>query len=161
VPISEDSADYFLKLDGIEGECADPTHKGELRIATFSKAVANPHERGAGMAVGPPVCDDVRFTMRVDRAYPGLLQASMNNQLLKKVVLTCRKAGKDAREYLKITLSDVMISSCRLTASPDSNPIPMVHFSLNFAQIQEEYRSQKAAGTLGGSIMYSFTLKKA
>ena len=113
------------------------------------------------MAVGPPVCDDVRFTMRVDRAYPGLLQASMNNQLLKKVVLTCRKAGKDAREYLKITLSDVMISSCRLTASPDSNPIPMVHFSLNFAQIQEEYRSQKAAGTLGGSIMYSFTLKKA
>jgi type VI secretion system secreted protein Hcp len=75
--------------------------------------------------------------------------------------LTCRKAGKDAREFLKITLSDVMVSSCRLASSPDDNPLPMLHFSINFAQIQEEYRAQKAIGTLGGSIMYSYTLKKA
>ncbi len=159
--MSEDSADYFLKIDGIEGECADPAHKRELRIVTFSKAVSNPHERGGGMPISAPVCDDVRFTMRVDRAYTGLLIASMQNQLLKKVILTCRKAGKDAREYLIITLSDVMVSSCRLTGSPDSNPIPMLHFSLNFAQIQEEYRAQKGIGTLGGSLMYSYTLKKA
>ena len=159
--MSEDSADFFLKVDGIEGECADPAHKRELRILTFSKAVSSPHERGGGMPISAPVCDDIRFTMRVDRAYPGLLITSMQNQILKKVVLTCRKPGKDAREYLKITLSDVMVSSCRLTGSPDGNPIPMVHFSMNFAQIQEEYRAQKGIGTLGGSLMYSYTLKKA
>jgi len=159
--MSEDSADFFLKVDGIQGEGGDPGHRDELRILSFSKAASSPHERGGGMALSPPVCDDIRFTMRVDRAYPGLLQTSMNNLVLKTVVLTCRKAGKEAQQYLKITLSDVMISSCRLTASPDSNPIPMVHFSLNFAQIQEEYRAQKGLGTLGGSIMYSYTLKKA
>ena len=34
------AVDYFLKLDGIEGESADLTHKGEIDVLSFSWAEA-------------------------------------------------------------------------------------------------------------------------
>ena len=33
--------DAFLKLDGIEGESNDKTHKGEIEISSYSWGVAN------------------------------------------------------------------------------------------------------------------------
>ena len=30
------TSDYFLKLDGIDGESIDDKHKGEIEVASFS-----------------------------------------------------------------------------------------------------------------------------
>jgi hypothetical protein len=42
-----------------------------------------------------------------------------------------------------------------------SNPLPTLSFSFNFAQIEEEYKTQKADGSLSGAIKYSYSIPKA
>ena len=40
--------DAFLKIDGIEGESNDKTHKGEIELSSFSWGVSNAGCRGVG-----------------------------------------------------------------------------------------------------------------
>jgi len=154
-------ADFLLKLDGIEGECQDLKHQGELQISTYRRGRTSPREVGSGRPSGEAIWDDAQFTMRVDKSFPKLLQACGQNQILKKVVLTCRKAGgagssgQPGQEYLIVTLTDVMISSCRLHGSPDADPNPVVEFSMNYATIQEDYCAQATGGFLKGAVSYS------
>ena len=55
---------------------------------------------------------DLHFTHYMDAASSGLFQAATQGIHFDKALLTVRKAGgKDALEYLKITLEDVLVSS--------------------------------------------------
>jgi type VI secretion system secreted protein Hcp len=101
--------------------------------------------------------EDFKFVMKVNRASPLLMKACAMNQLVKKAVLVCRKAGKEQHEYLKITLGDVLVSFYQTGGSQD-NIVPVDHCSLTFAQIEIEYKEQKADGTLGGTVVAAYDL---
>jgi len=74
--------------------------------------------------------------------------------------LICRKAGKDQQEFLKITMSDVLVSSFQTGGSGSSDIVPTDQISLNFAKIEFEYKEQKADGTLGGGINAGWNVKE-
>jgi type VI secretion system secreted protein Hcp len=154
--------DLFLKIDGIEGECQDQKHKGELQIVAFHKGVTNAGASGIGgvEGSGSSVWQDAVFTMRADKAMPKLFTACATGERVKKAVLTFRKAGKGQQEFLKITFSDALVSRFEMNGTRDADAVPMVHFAFNFAQIEEEYRTQKADGSLTGAIKYSFAVGK-
>jgi type VI secretion system secreted protein Hcp len=95
---------------------------------------------------------ELRCFKGVDRASPVIMQALRTNETVKKATLTCRKAGKEQHEYLKIT-----IQNGRLTAySVDTEgPTPTEALSFSFKKIEVEYREQRQDGLLGGSVLYA------
>jgi type VI secretion system secreted protein Hcp len=147
------AVDYYLKIDGIDGESSDSKHKGEIEIDSFSWGVTN----GAsvtgtgGLSAGRAQVQDIHFTAKVSKASPKLKLACASGQHLKKAVLVCRKAGKDQQEFLKYVFSDVLVSSYQIGGSGHGDVLPMDQFSLAFAKVEQEYKEQKADGTLGAA----------
>ena len=102
---------------------------------------------------------DFHFVMKVNKASPKLMLACANGEHIKKAVLTCRKAGKDQQEFLKVTLSDLLVSSYQTGGSGHGDIVPIDQISLNFSKIEIEYKEQKADGTLGGTVKAGWDVK--
>jgi type VI secretion system secreted protein Hcp len=154
--------DYFLKIDGIDGESQDKTHKSEMQLLSFSwgETNAGTFSAGGGGGAGKVQMQDFHFTMNVNKSSPKLFLACANGEHLKKAVLTARKAGKDQQDYLKVTFSDLLVSSFQTSGNADANHLPIDQISLNFAKLEMEYKEQKADGSLGGAIKATYDLKQ-
>jgi len=155
------AVDYFLKIDGIEGESADHKHKAEIDVESWSwgETNAGSHSGGGGGGGGKVAMQDFHFVMHVNKATPKLMLACATGDHIPKAVLVCRKAGKDQQEYLKVTLSDLLVSSYQTGGSSSSDVIPVDQISMNFAKIEFEYKEQKADGTLGGAVKAGYDVK--
>src|SRR5262252_6314875 len=107
------AVDYFLKIEGIDGESFDSKHKGEIDIHSWSWGATQQgaHAAQGGGGAGKVSMQDFHFTMNVNKATPKLMLACASGEHIPKAVLTCRKAGKEQQEYLKVTLTDLLISS--------------------------------------------------
>jgi type VI secretion system secreted protein Hcp len=156
------AVDYFLKIDGIDGESQDSKHKGEIELSSwsFGATQSGTHSAGGGGGAGKVSMQDFHFVMNVNKASPKLLLACATGEHIKKAVLTCRKAGKEQQEFVKYSFSDFLVSSYQTGGSGSSEVIPMDQISLNFAKIEFEYKEQKADGTLGGSVKAGYDLKQ-
>jgi type VI secretion system secreted protein Hcp len=168
--------DYFLKIDGIEGESADAKHKGEIDIESFSWGATNNASaaHGGGGGSGKVSVQDFHVVMHFNKASPQLFLAAASGGLFQKAVLTARKAGKEQQDFLKWTFSDCLVSSYQTggnsVAVPESvsgaeEPSPEVtaarnadlgapvdEFSLDFAKLEVSYQTQNADGALGPAV---------
>ncbi len=80
------------------------------------------------------------------------MQACASGEHFKQAILISRKAGQDRTEFLKVTLSAVVISSYSIETTPtDKNPI-LDRIAITFEKIEFEYRESKTDGTLGPVI---------
>lgn len=149
------TVDYFLKIDGVDGESTDDKHKGEIELESFSFGATNSgsFSSGGGGGSGKVVMQDFHFVKKVDKASAKLFTACCTGEHLKTATLTCRKAGKDQQEFLKIILSPVLVSSFQDGGSAGSDIIPMDQVALNFGKVEFKYKEQKPDGTLGGEIV--------
>jgi len=153
--------DYFLKLDGIQGESPDHKHKNEIQLLSWSWGESNGGagaHGGGGSGAGKVAMQDFHFVMAVNKASPKLMLACADGEHIKKGVLTCRKAGKDQQEYLVVTMTEVLVSSYQ-TGGNESQPLPTEQISLNFSKIEFDYKEQKADGTLGASVKAGWDVK--
>jgi type VI secretion system secreted protein Hcp len=156
------AVDYFLKIEGIDGESMDAKHKGEIDLESWSwgESQSGTHSAGGGGGAGKVSMQDFHFVMRVNKSSPKLLLACANGEHFKKAVLTCRKAGKEQQEFLKITFSDLLVSSFQTGGSGHGDIVPMDQISVNYSKIEYEYKEQKPDGTLGGAIKAGWDLKQ-
>ncbi len=154
--------DYFLKIDTIEGESQDKTHKNEIQLMSFSwgETNAGTFSSGGGGGAGKVQMQDFHFVMNVNKASPKLFLACANGQHIKSAILTARKAGKDQQDYLKCTFSDLLISSFQTSGQADAGHLPLDQISFNFAKVEIEYKEQKADGSLGGTIKAHYNPKE-
>src|SRR5262245_24784756 len=118
--------DAFLKIDGIEGESADAKHKGEIDVSSFSFGAnqTGTFATGGGGGAGKVSIHDIQVTHKLSKASPKLMEACCTGQHIKKAVLVCRKAGGDQQEFLKITMSDVLVSSWHGGANHAGDEVP-------------------------------------
>ena len=153
--------DYFLKIDGIDGESHDSKHKGEIQLESwsFGETQTGTSAMGGGMGAGKVQMGDFHFVMRVNKSSPKLFLACATGEHIKKAVLTVRKAGKEQQEYLKWTFSDLLVSSFQTGGSAASDVVPLDQISINFSEVQIDYKEQKADGTLGGAITTKYNVK--
>jgi type VI secretion system secreted protein Hcp len=153
------AVDYFLKIDGIEGESTDDRHKGEIEILSFSwgETNAGTHAAGGGGGAGKVSMQDIHFTMKMNKASPKLFLACATGEHIKEAVLVARKAGGDQQEYLKVKFTDLLVSSYQTGGS--SGDVPTDSFSLNFSKIEFEYKPQNPDGTLGAPVKAGYDLK--
>jgi type VI secretion system secreted protein Hcp len=155
------ASDYFLKLEGVEGESADAKHKGEIQLESFSFGVSQmgAHGAGGGGGAGKASFQDLHFVMKANKASPKLFLMCATGEHIKKAVLTARKAGKDQQEYYQVTLSDLLVSSFQTGGSSHGDVVPTDQLSLNFAKIEFEYKPQKEDGTLGAAVKAGYDVK--
>jgi len=154
--------DYFLKIDTIPGESTDSKHKTEIDVLSFSfgESQAGTMAFGGGGGAGKVQMQDFHFMMNVNKASPKLFLACATGEHIKSAILTARKAGKDQQEYLKVTFTDLLISSFQTNGDAHANSLPVDAISLNFSEIEIEYKDQTAAGQLGGSTKVKYSLKE-
>ena len=148
------AVDYFLKIEGYDGESKDSKHGGEIDVESWSwgETQSGTHGAGGGGGAGKVSMQDFHFVMKINKASPKLILACASGEHIKKAVLTCRKAGKDQQEFLKITMSDALVSSFQTGGSGGSDIIPTDQLSLNYAKIEFEYKPQKPDGTLDAAV---------
>src|SRR5690349_21898521 len=154
--------DYFLKLEGIDGESEDKTHSKEIHIESwsFGEQQSGTMAHGGGGGAGKVQMHDFHFVMRSNKASPKLFLACASGEHIKKAVLTCRKAGKDQQEYLKWTFTELLVSSYQTGGSAHSDVVPLDQISINFTEAQIDYKEQKADGTLGGAVTTKYNVKQ-
>ncbi|HTE22405.1 MAG TPA: type VI secretion system tube protein Hcp [Candidatus Limnocylindria bacterium] len=159
-PAAKAEGDYFLKLDGIEGESTDDKHKGEIEIHSFSWGVSQQGTggQGGGGGTGKANAQDFHFTSNTSKASPKLFTTSASGKHIKEAILTVRKAGKGQQEYYKITMEDVLISSYQNGGSNGTAPTDQV--SVNFAKLKVEYLQQKPDGSLGDPVIGAWDFKQ-
>ncbi|UVT18907.1 MAG: type VI secretion system tube protein Hcp [Nitrospira sp.] len=151
--------DYFLKIDGIEGESTDARHKGEIALDAWSFGGTAGSVEGKpsgptrpGIASGRFNAQDFQFTAKASKASPKLFEACATGMRLRDVTLFARKAGDEKQEYLRIRLTDVVISSYQQGGSSGVSDAPVEQVACNFARIEIEYKEQSPDGSLGGSV---------
>jgi len=181
--------DAFLKLDGIKGESADAKHKGEIDVESFSWGVSQTgvSATGGGGGAGKVQVHDFTIIKKTDASSPLLMLNCANGAHIKEATFTVRKAGGEQLEYLKIKLTDVLVSShkskggarvslgftfatiftTRIGSEPkpdlahqSGDEIPLEQITLNFAKIEFSYQPQGADGKAqGGPILAGWDVK--
>jgi len=150
--------DYFLKIDGIDGESKDDKHKNEIDIQSwsFGASQSGSMAAGGGGGAGKVSFQELSITKSMDKSSPKLFEALATGKHLKEVKLVLR--GSSSVEYLTITLTDVMISSYS-TGGSSGDDRPTESVSLNFAQIKMSYVEQDASGRAGAATEFGWDLK--
>ena len=155
------SVDYFLKIEGIDGESEDGDHKGWIDVLSWSwgETQTGSMAYGGGGGAGKVSMQDFHFTMRVCKGSPKLLEACASGEHFAKADLVARKAGKTQVKFLKMKFSDLLVSSFQTGGTGSGDPVPIDQISLNYAKIEYEYAPQNKDGTLGGYIRAGWDLK--
>ena len=154
------AADMFLKISGIDGESQDSSHSGEIEISSYSLGVSQQGTMGSGMGggAGKARFSDLHVTKRLDKASPNLFVACATGKHIDSALLTVRKAGGDQVEYLKVTMTDCIVSSYQESGAEGAIPLESVSF--NFAKVKFEYSPQNADGSLAAAITGGYDVKK-
>ena len=146
------AVDAFLKLDGIDGESQDESHKGEIDVLSWSwgGSSTGSFDIGGGGSSGKASFQDIAITKYYDKASPNLMKKLADGTHIKEATLFARKAGgSSAIEFLKIKLKDVIITSVSLGGSGGDDRY-VEQISLAFAEFEVAYQAQKNDGAKDG-----------
>ena len=142
--------DMFIKIGELKGEARDKTHKEEIDVLAWSWGMSNAGSAhiGGGGGAGKVSVQDLSFTKWIDKSSPELMLACCNGKHFPQAMLIVRKAGEKPLEYLKIKLTDVLITSVSTGGSGGEDRLTE-NVTLNFAKVNVDYEEQTATGTGG------------
>jgi type VI secretion system secreted protein Hcp len=156
--------DSFLKLDGIKGDASDSKHKDEIEVFSFhwGATQTGTSSHGTGGGSGKVNVSDFSFVKKIDKSSPVLFQKCATGEHIKDGLFVVRKAGGTQLEYLKIKLTDILISSYRPGGSAHgADEIPLEEVSLNFSKVEFDYQPQGQDGkAAGGPVHGGWDLKQ-
>jgi type VI secretion system secreted protein Hcp len=155
------AVDFFLKLDGIDGESTDSHHKDEITVLSFSwggsqvTAVAGTGGSGAGKVN----LSELSIMKIFDKASPKLFKALCGGTHIKTGTLTASKAGGDGKPFIKIDLEELFVTSLQASGSSE---VPTESVSFSYNKIKMEYSKQNEQGvlTVAGSVTYDLKQNK-
>jgi type VI secretion system secreted protein Hcp len=149
--------DYFLKIEGLDGESLDDKHKNEIHVDSFHLGVANhgSGHQGSGSGSGRAMVHDLHMTKQTDKASPNLFIACCNGKHFTKATLTVKKAGEHPHAYLIYKMDNVLISSFNSKSHPGGD-IAQETLSLNFTKVEMSYVPQNKDGTAGAKVVKTY-----
>ena len=156
------AVDYFLKISTIPGESKDSKHTNEIDVFNWSwgETQTGTFAGGGGGGAGKVSMQDFHFVMKTNKASPKLLLACACGEHITEATLTCRKAGTEQQEYMKIKFSDLLISSFQIGGSASGDEIGSDQCSFNYSKIEYQYCEQNTVGGgLQGPILAGYDLK--
>ncbi|HXK02447.1 MAG TPA: type VI secretion system tube protein Hcp [Verrucomicrobiae bacterium] len=156
--------DAFLKLDGIKGESTDSKHKDEIDVLSFHWGAqqTSAHSSGTGSGSGKVDVSPFSIVHKTDKSSPVLFQKCCTGEHVKDGLFVVRKAGGTQLEYLKIKMTDILISSVRPGGSSHgADEIPLEEVSFTFSKVEVDYQPQGPDGKAqGGPVHGGWDLKQ-
>lgn len=147
----------FIKFDGIEGESTHKDHKGEIELLSWSWGLTNSGSAGGGgSGVGKATPQELRVVHRYDKASPLLAKAAASGRHLSTAMLSSRKAGEGQKDFLKITMKEVFITS---VAAHDDGSGASEELAMRYGSIDFSYAPQTAKGSLGTPVAFNWNVK--
>jgi type VI secretion system secreted protein Hcp len=155
------AVDYYLKVDGIDGEATTKNFQNQIQILSFSwggsqtSSVAGTGGSGAGKVD----LSELSITKHMDKATTKFFNALCAGTHIKSAVLSATKAGAGGGTggvFLKITLGELFVTSLHTSAS---NELPAESVSFSYNTVKVEYSTQDNQGVLTAAGSVSYDLK--
>jgi len=151
----------FLKLNGLDGESMDEDHKDWIEVDSFSWGVDNPSSFaiGQGGQSTQAHISALNIQKHCDKASVSLFKASTTGKHIPDGTLSCMKLDGDSRvEYLKIDLTDIMVSGLQWSGSGGEHLVHE-HLSLVFAEFKQSYNLQSDEGGAQGATDFGYNIQ--
>ena len=147
-----------LKLGDIRGESTAAGHEGEIDVLSWSWGASNSSSQttSVGATAGKVSITGLSLTKALDASTPKLFELAARGTHTPRAVLTLRR-DRDRTEYLRITLTDVLVESLQLSGAGGERPNENV--TLTFGKVLIEYRAQSATGAATDWISASWDLR--
>lgn len=155
------AVDYYLKLDGIQGEAVTEGFKDQIQLLSFSwggsqvTSVAGTGGSGAGKVD----LSDLSVMKHYDKSSPQMFKSLISGTHIKSGILSATKAGAGGKPFLKVTLGELFVTSLQNSASSE---IPTESVSFSYNTIKIEYSTQNDQGILTavGAVNYDLKANK-
>ncbi len=154
--------DYYLKLDGVEGETKKKGHEKQFEIQSWSFGGSNPVSiTGGGMSAGKVSFADITFTKSVDKATTKLLNKMATGDHFKEAILYCCKSTgeKTTQDFLVLTMKEAYITSYSTGGSGGMGDYETESFSVAYGDIEVDYKVQGDKGTLTNAGEFEYNVK--
>ncbi len=149
------TTDTHIKFDGVEGESTHKDHKGEIEVMSWSWNVTNSNlGAGGGSGKGKANPGDFVFTHLYDKASPVLAKQSASGKHFPTVTLTARKSGEGQKDFLKVTMKEVFITSVSPSGGHGGDIVENV--TMSYKDIEFAYKPQDDKGGLGGEVKFGW-----
>ncbi len=160
------ATNFLLKLEGIEGESQVEGMSGHIEVLSlrFGGTQTGSFGAGSGGGAGKFTANDLEITALTGKHTPKVLEACATGKHIKTATLICRKAGGGtAVEFLKVTMSDVIVSQNLTEFVPSAdgkNELPVDQIKLNYGKITVAHKEQKPDGSAGPATEGGFDTAK-
>ena len=154
------AVDMFIKIGDLKGESKDSKHKDQVDVHSWSWGMSNSGttHKGGGGGSGKVNVHDLTFTKYIDFSSIALQLACANGRHYPSALLTMRKAGQHPLEYLKIKMTEVLVTSV-ITGGSGGQDRLTENITLNFARVSVDYQKQAAnGGADGGPASYTWDI---
>jgi type VI secretion system secreted protein Hcp len=154
--------EFYLKLDGIDGESSDSKHKDWIEVTSYSHAVEQEgasRSGGGQSTVGRASFADFSVVKRLDKASPKLSKYCASGEHIKSAKMELCQATKDKHPYMKYELTDVVISSVKPSGHQTTDSFPLEEVGMRFSKIAWEYTPMDAAGKVQAAQKANWDLK--
>jgi type VI secretion system secreted protein Hcp len=150
----------YLQIKGVDGEAQDSNHKNWMELESYSFGANNSGTAalGQGMGHGKATLNDFHFVPKGDTSTPILFLKTCTGDHIPEAVLELQKTGGTKLVYLKITFTELVLSSCQLNGSAHSD-VPNTGVSFNFTKIKMESTAQNQEGGKGKTVTAGFDVK--
>ncbi|MCV2348289.1 Hcp family type VI secretion system effector [Paucibacter sp. Y2R2-4] len=154
------SIDFYLKVDGVDGESTHIEHAGEIALLNWSWGVrsGSASASATGVATGPGKTSpgDFVFSHIYDKASPLLAKHCVSGKVLKVLKLSARKSGDGQKDFLLITMKDVLLTSVAPAANADGEILEEVHCT--YRDIEFAYKPMDKTGGLGAPVIFGWNV---
>ncbi len=137
----------FLRLGNIEGESTDNGHKDWINLLSVNQTAYKPGGGATGQSRrrGGAVVEDMRLTMEYDKASPKLQEKCLQGEIIPKLEIELYRAdasGRAPEPYLKIVMTDIIITSYSATSTADGPDTPSaISISVSFSTMTQTHVS--------------------
>jgi type VI secretion system secreted protein Hcp len=149
------AVDFFLKMDGVQGESQDANFKNQIQVLSFSWGASQVSSVGktGGSGAGKVDLSDFSIMTNFDKATPNLFKSICAGTHVANGTFNAVKSGASGKAYLTLTFSEIFVSSLQVSGSTEN---PTVSLSFTYAKMKMEYYTQDDKGnvTLASSVTY-------
>jgi type VI secretion system secreted protein Hcp len=155
------AVDMFMNIETIKGEAKDAAHKEEIDVLSWSWGVSNSgsSHTGGGGGSGKANVQDLSFTKYIDKSTCDIQRACCNLKHFPKATLICRKAGEKPLEYIKVVMTDVIVTAVSTGGSGGEDKLTE-NVTLNFAKVSWEYKMQEKDGSGKPAGNYEYNIEE-
>ena len=153
------AVDYFLKLDGIQGESQDANHKDEIQLLSFSWSGTQQSTVGGGTggsSAGKVSLGDFQIMKMLDKGTPKAFQAmTMGKHIQSGLMSACKSAGvSGGKPFVTLKFKELFVTSQQISGSSE---VPTESVSFSYNEVTIEYFTQNEQGNLTstGSVTYN------